>query len=132
MLNDTEVPLKTTTNDQLAIERLLITNRMKDFNPYEGKVNDFFMNFFGEMPTREQLLSLARVVAIHLQLELDREAFRRKEVLIKWYDEHYDLVFPFITNHIKIEITKVEKPKRTKTKEQIPKFYNYYAHYKGT
>ena len=132
-MKDIPVPIKTTTNDQLQIEKLLIMNRMKDFDPNKGRVNDMFMNMFGYVPTREQLLSLARVVSIYLHLQLDREAFRRKEVLIKWYDEHYETVFPFIQNHIKIEGIEVEKPKRTKTKQEFnykaPNMYNYYARY---
>jgi hypothetical protein len=46
------------------------------------------------------LLSLAQVIAQHLHIRLDREAFRRKRVLLKWYDENWARVEPFIRQNI--------------------------------
>ena len=107
----------TTSHDQAAIERMLVASRMKNFDPNHGRVIETLTNLLGTMPNREQLLSLGRVLAKHLHLQLDREAFRRKEVLIKWFDEHFEVVIPFITHHIKIETVEKQKEKKQKRKK---------------
>lgn len=43
---------------------------------------------YGDNLNQAELLSLAEVIAEQLGLKVDREAKRRKEVLVKWYDEH--------------------------------------------
>ena len=57
---------------------------------------------YGRKISQEELLSLARVVANELDLELSREYKRRKELLIIWFQENLSIVWPFIEKHIAI------------------------------
>jgi hypothetical protein len=43
-----------------------------------------------------ELRSLAEVVGAEIGVKVDREAKRRKEVLIKWFDENYALMGPIL------------------------------------
>jgi hypothetical protein len=49
---------------------------------------------FGSNLNQAELLSIAEVLAFRLNLKVDRGAKRRKEVLIKWYDENWDRIAP--------------------------------------
>lgn len=57
---------------------------------------------FGPKISQNQLLSMAEVISDQLNIGLYREYKRRKEMLIKWFDENYDSVWPFIENHLSI------------------------------
>jgi len=58
---------------------------------------------FGMTISHMELLSLAKVVAHYTNIELVREAKRRKELLIKWFDDNLERVWPFIEEKIRIE-----------------------------
>jgi hypothetical protein len=47
---------------------------------------------FGDSLSQSELLSLAEVISSEVGLKVDREAKRRKEVLIKWFDENYPAI----------------------------------------
>lgn len=55
---------------------------------------------FGPKISQEELLSLAQVVSVQLDIELTREYKRRKEILIKWFDENLDVIWPFIEKNV--------------------------------
>ena len=55
---------------------------------------------FGQKISQEELLSLARVVSNELEIDLSREYKRRKELLIIWFNENFDRVWPFIEHNI--------------------------------
>lgn len=44
--------------------------------------------------SQKELVSIAQVIAKHCNIDLDRESKRRKEVLIKWFDDHLDQILP--------------------------------------
>ena len=44
--------------------------------------------------------ALAKIISTHLGIQFDREAQRDKSICIKWFDEHYDQVIPFIESNI--------------------------------
>ena len=70
---------------------------------------------FGPRISQEELLSLALVVSNELGMDLSREYKRRKELLIKWFDERLDRVWGFVENRLVISdrqghvIAKLEK-----------------------
>jgi hypothetical protein len=39
-----------------------------------------------------QLLAMAEVMAMHVNLNIDRQAKRRKNIFFKWMDEHWDVL----------------------------------------
>jgi hypothetical protein len=57
---------------------------------------------FGPKISQEELLSLAQVISHELRLGLSREYKRRKELLVKWYDENLDVIWPFIETRVVI------------------------------
>ncbi|OHT04139.1 hypothetical protein TRFO_06457 [Tritrichomonas foetus] len=59
-------------------------------------------SLYGVHPTQQQLLSLALIASKHLGISLDREASRRKIVLLKWFDENIDVIEPFLKNNVVI------------------------------
>ena len=59
----------------------------------------------GEKILTEQLRSLAIVISEFVDVKLTSENKKSKAELIKWYDENYDVVFPFMISNITI-ITK--------------------------
>ena len=92
---------------QKDIEKLLITKRLDDFILEDCRSSKLFIEKFGSVPSRAALLSLAKVISEHMNIYLDREAYRRKKVLMKWYDENYEKIKPFILENIKIEVSDI-------------------------
>lgn len=50
--------------------------------------------FSGTMIKQNELLSIAKCVSEKTSVELDREAKRRKSVLLKWFDDNWDQILP--------------------------------------
>ena len=79
-----------------------VKEKLKDFEPKASRAWISLTSRYGPKINQNQLLSLAEVVSYQLNLGLFREYKRRKEMLIKWFDENYDAVWPFIENHITV------------------------------
>jgi hypothetical protein len=45
---------------------------------------------------QEELVSIAELVAQRLRIKLDRDARRRKTVMIKWFDENWQFILPIL------------------------------------
>ena len=110
---------KSTNNPQEIIANLrplLQTLEMKKdeyYNPTEferNKLTDRLSNFdYSRSPAwkiikkkgwdnlnQRELLSIASILAEKCNITLDREAKRRKAILIKWFDENLSLLLPAI------------------------------------
>jgi hypothetical protein len=54
--------------------------------------------------THAELKSIAQVVCSQTNLRLDRDAARDNRVLIKWFDENWDVIAPFMPSlHLRDE-----------------------------
>lgn len=51
---------------------------------------------FGNKLSHDELISIAELVSVHARLKLDRDAKRRKTVLIKWFQEHWMIIYPIL------------------------------------
>jgi hypothetical protein len=71
------------------VERRRVDARLNGFSLKESPAWRMIIRRFGENLNQMELLSLAQVLSDRLNLKIDREAKRRKEVLIKWYDENF-------------------------------------------
>ena len=60
--------------------------------------------FFEEPIYTEQLRSLATVVNLSLNIGLSNEEKRTRANLIRWFDTHYDVVFPWMQENITITL----------------------------
>ncbi|OHT15332.1 hypothetical protein TRFO_42593 [Tritrichomonas foetus] len=70
--------------------------RLQGFNPLESQVWREICQKYGSSLSQNELLSLAEVIASHIGTRVDREAKRRKEVLIKWFDENSEKILAFL------------------------------------
>lgn len=84
-------------------ERKKIDERLRGFSLNESKAWKSICEQFGPNLNQSELLSIAEVLCLevnqtqrNLPLKVDREAKRRKEVLIKWFDENYTDLQPHL------------------------------------
>lgn len=77
-------------------ERRRIESRLNGFNPKDNRAWKAITEQFGVQIKQPELLSIATLVAENANIKLDRDAKRRKTVLIKWFDEHWDVIQKFI------------------------------------
>jgi hypothetical protein len=77
-------------------EKRRIASRLSGFNPKETPVWQEITRRFGPNVKQPELVSIASVLAQSANIRLDRDAKRRKSVLIKWFQENWDNVPPFL------------------------------------
>jgi hypothetical protein len=77
-------------------EKLRILGRLKDFNAKDCSVWREITNRFGRNIKQRELLSIATVLATHANIKLDRDAKRRKTVLVKWFEENWPALQPYL------------------------------------
>lgn len=51
---------------------------------------------FGNNVKQQELLSIANILSQNAGIKLDRDAKRRKSVLIKWFNENWNYLAPFL------------------------------------
>lgn len=82
------------TAPQAAAERNRIDERIKDFD-YERSTAWFELQRRGwDRLNQAELLRIAQILGTKTGISIDREAKRRKGVLVKWFDENMDLLGP--------------------------------------
>ncbi|KAH0785637.1 hypothetical protein GPJ56_010387 [Histomonas meleagridis] len=84
------------TTPELNPEKKRINGRLSGFNPKESLVWKEITRRFGVNIKQPELVSIATVLANSAKIKLDRDAKRRKTVLIKWFDENYPLISPYL------------------------------------
>jgi hypothetical protein len=75
-----------------TMERERVDSRLRGFNPHESVAWADIRRRFGDSLNQAELRSLAEVIGSEVGIKVDREAKRRKEVLIKWFDENYGVI----------------------------------------
>jgi hypothetical protein len=83
-------------------EELINIDRLKSFSQEHCAAKRLLTELYGPINGHD-LLSLAKVCSHYLSIYLDREASRRKVVLMKWFDENLMDIKPFLRHHIVIE-----------------------------
>ena len=86
------IPIK----PQNGKEKFRIQNRLRDFNPRENQAWKEITSRFGTSLKQPELLSIAQVLSQNANVKLDRDAKRRKCVLIKWFSENWSKLQPFL------------------------------------
>ena len=76
-------------------EKERISNRLNGFDPKNNFVWKEITQKFGSNIKQQELLSIATVIADKAKIKLDRDAKRRKTVLIKWFQENWDAIHPY-------------------------------------
>ena len=77
-------------------EKERIASRLSGFNPKDNMVWHEITQRFGASIKQPELLSIATVLAQNANIKLDRDAKRRKSVLIKWFEENWNAIHPFL------------------------------------
>ena len=83
-------------SSELNREKERIAGRLQGFNPKDNPAWHQITQKFGANIKQPELLSIAEVLAKNACIKLDREAKRRKSVLIKWFSENWDKIKPFL------------------------------------
>lgn len=81
---------------ELNREKERIAGRLQGFNPKDNPAWHQITQRFGANIKQPELLSIAEVLATNACIKLDRDAKRRKTVLIKWFSENWDKIKPFL------------------------------------
>ena len=77
-------------------EKQRIAMRMTGFDLKENHIWEELSRRFGSTIKRGELTNIAQVLADTANIKLDRDAKRRKSVLLKWFDEHWDTIYPLL------------------------------------
>lgn len=88
--------LNPTTTTELNREKERIAGRLQGFNPKDNPAWHQITQKFGVNIKQPELLSIAEVLAQNACIKLDRDAKRRKAVLIKWFSENWDKIKPYL------------------------------------
>lgn len=88
---------------QKEYEKLLLEDKLTHFNPSTSEAWKKLTSKYGEKLNHAELKCLAQVISANLDIELSRETKRRKNMLIKWFDENLNKIWPFIEEHIEVE-----------------------------
>jgi hypothetical protein len=81
-------------------ERLRISRRMESWTAEGSEVWRSLQNIFGEKIQRYALLDMAVQLSQELGIALDRDAKRRKNVLIKWFEENWARIYPLLNRYV--------------------------------
>jgi hypothetical protein len=81
---------------ELSEECRRIRRRTNDFNWKNSNVWGFLRWFYGSKLRQAQLVAIAEIVSARTHIRLDRDARRRKIVLIKWFEENWWLIYPWL------------------------------------
>ena len=84
-----------------------------DLNPKNIIENDYksskawvaLTSKFGPKVNHDELLSLAEILSYHFTIPLSRENKRQKGMLIQWYDNNFDVLWPFITKNVEVKLS---------------------------
>jgi hypothetical protein len=94
---------RTKSATQNQKDRLLTEMRLRNFDPENCPAASLLTQLFGSAINATDLVSLAETCSYYLDIYLDREAKRRKSVLLKWFDENLQRIGPFLREHVVVE-----------------------------
>jgi hypothetical protein len=77
-------------------EKERIAVRLSGFNARENDAWKEMTRRFGSSIKHPELLTMAEALAKQAKLMLDRDAKRRKTVLIKWFEENWEAIRPHL------------------------------------
>lgn len=81
-------------NETDEMER--VKRRIHGFNYRNSEVWKILTDKYGPKLAHEELLSIAELLAAKTNITLDRDAKRRKAVLVKWFEENWDRIQGFL------------------------------------
>jgi hypothetical protein len=85
-----------TPNPAVSQERVRVGHRVMGFNWRQSNAWLLLRSFYGSDLTQAELVAIASVLAARANIRLDRDARRRKAVMVKWFDENWASVCPLL------------------------------------
>ena len=89
-------PVSKVLSEQISEERERVQRRIDGFNWRKSAVWKQLSCRFGPKLNQEELVSVAELLCEKLNIKLDRDARRRKVVIIKWFEEHCVQIQPML------------------------------------
>jgi hypothetical protein len=91
----------------MPTEQEWVEKEMRGFNWENSQPWRYLTQRFGDHMSKSKVLALGQVCAAELKklnpkIRFDREYTRRKGTMIKWFSDHWDLILPFLENHVHI------------------------------
>jgi hypothetical protein len=77
-------------------EKARVARRLNGFNIKDTIVWKVMTRRFGGNIKHPELVSMAEVLSSHACITLDRDAKRRKSVLVKWFQENWASIEPYL------------------------------------
>ena len=92
-----ELPQKSKVVSSYTVEeRERVRRRVGGFDWKQSRVWRDLTAHFGPKVNHEELISIAELISKHANIKLDRDAKRRKVVLVKWFQEHWSMIQPLL------------------------------------
>jgi hypothetical protein len=73
-----------------------VRRRTEGFNWKHSRAWGQLTSIYGMKLSQHELVSIGDLVAEKLEIKLDRDARRRKTVMIKWFEENWGLIQPLL------------------------------------
>lgn len=84
------------TGNDITGEKIRVALRLSGFDPKNSFVANEISRRFGPNIKQAELYNIAQCIADYAKLNIDRDAKRRKSVLLKWFEEHWQNVSPYL------------------------------------
>ena len=79
-------------------EKIRISKRVENWDPENSEAWRQLQSIYGDRIQLRFLREIAEQLSDQLKIYLDRDAKRRKIVLIKWFEEHWEELNPLLRN----------------------------------
>jgi hypothetical protein len=96
MPSDSILALQHSQKPHISPEMKRIQQRIDGFDWERSPAWLYLCWRFGPRLSQEELISIGTLVAATLQIKLDRDARRRKVVMVKWFEEHWAEIQPLL------------------------------------
>lgn len=84
------------TGNDITGEKIRVALRLSGFDPKNSFVANEISRRFGPNIKQAELVNIAQCIADFAKINIDRDAKRRKSVLLKWFEENWQKVFPYL------------------------------------
>jgi hypothetical protein len=81
-------------SNETKAERIVIDQRLQNFRLKDSRAYQFFEDRKWTELRVPEMVSIGQLFALAAELEMDREAKRRKEVLFRWMEDNWEACRP--------------------------------------